>query len=66
MWGLPDGHTTSFYDGQNTLSYKMKGYADNKGVFYPTSPQISGNQSTGTTVSIFEPHEEFTIRKMLK
>ncbi|WP_350594362.1 MULTISPECIES: ATP-binding protein [unclassified Pseudoalteromonas] len=51
---------TSFFDGQNTLSYTMKGKADNKGIFYPTSPQISGNQSTGTTVSIYEPHKEFT------
>ncbi|TMP22197.1 DNA mismatch repair protein, partial [Pseudoalteromonas rubra] len=24
------------------------------------SPKISGNQSTGTTVSIYEPHKEFT------
>jgi hypothetical protein len=51
---------TSFFDGENTLSYTIKGNADNKGVFYPTSPKISGSESTGTKVSIFEPHKEFT------
>jgi len=51
---------TSFFDGENTLSYTMKGNADNKGIFYPTSPKISGSKSTGTKVSIFEPHKEFT------
>jgi Histidine kinase-, DNA gyrase B-, and HSP90-like ATPase len=51
---------TSFFDGKSTLSYTMKGKADNKGIFYPTHPKISGNQSTGTTVSIYEPHKEFT------
>jgi hypothetical protein len=51
---------TSFFDGESTLSYTMKGKADNKGIFYPTLPKISGSQSTGTTVSIYEPHKEFT------
>ncbi|EGG94209.1 putative DNA mismatch repair protein [gamma proteobacterium IMCC1989] len=51
---------TSFFDGENTLSYTMKGKADNKGIFYPTSPKISDSKSTGTTVSIFETHKEFT------
>ncbi|CAB9492898.1 ATP-binding protein [Alteromonas macleodii] len=51
---------TSFFDGQETLSYTMKGKADNKGVFYPTPPKVSGSKSTGTTVSIYEPHKEFT------
>lgn len=51
---------TSFFDGENTLSYTMKGKADNKAVFYPTPPKISGSKSTGTTVSIYEPHKDFT------
>lgn len=51
---------TSFFDGENTLSYTIKGKADNKGIFYPTSPKISANQSAGTTVSIYEPHKDFT------
>lgn len=51
---------TSFFDGENILSYKIKGKADNKGIFYPTSPRKIGNKSTGTMVSIFEPHKEFT------
>ena len=51
---------TSFFDGENILSYTIKGKADNKGIFYPTSPKKIGNKSTGTMVSIFEPHKEFT------
>lgn len=51
---------TSFFDGNETLSYKMKGTADNKGVFHPSSPVPSNNKNTGTSVSIYEPHKEFT------
>jgi len=51
---------TEFSDGQNTLSYTMKGKADNKGIFYPTALKPSDNNLTGTVVSIYEPHKEFT------
>lgn len=51
---------TSFTDGNKTLSYKIKGKADNKGLFHPSSPIASNNIDTGTTVSIYEPHKEFT------
>jgi len=51
---------TSFLNETETLTYTIKGQADNKGLFYPTEPVLSTNNNTGTIVSIYEPHKEFT------
>ena len=51
---------TSFSDGIQTLEYQIKGKAENKGEFHPSNPKISSNEDTGTVVSIYEPHKEFT------
>lgn len=51
---------TSFSDGNHTLEYQIKGKADNKGEFHSSNPKISSNNNTGTVVSIYEPHKEFT------
>ena len=51
---------TSYFDGNETLTYTIKGNADNKGVFYPTAPIQKDNNETGTIVSIYEPHKEYT------
>lgn len=51
---------TSFSDGKQTLEYQIKGKADNKGEFHPSNPKLSSNDDTGTVVSIYEPHKEFT------
>ena len=47
-------------DSGELLSYAIKGKADDKRVFHPTVPCVSNSESSGTSVSIFEPHKEFT------
>lgn len=51
---------TSFLNDSKTLTYTIKGQADNKTKFYLSTPTQSDNNNTGTTVSIYEPHKEFT------
>lgn len=51
---------TRFKVNDDIWAYSIKGKADNKANFYPTEPQISNSNDLGTTVSIHEPHKEFT------
>jgi len=51
---------TSFKDDDKSFSYQISGKADNKDEFHPTSPVQSDEAGTGTTVSIYEPHKDFT------
>jgi len=51
---------TCFFEGDEALEYSIKGKADNKGVFYPSDPKVSNVLESGTVVSIYEPHKEYT------
>jgi hypothetical protein len=51
---------TSFEENNKVLSYSITGKAEDKGSFYQAIPVKSESKKTGTIVSIYEPHKDFT------